>query len=137
MYKKIMVPIDLAHSDRLGKALSAAADIARSNDAEVVYVAVAHPGPDGELPDREQLRADLDTFSGTEAAVRKLRASDHLLISEKPSADTGAQLVEAARDVGADLIVMASHVPGVRDHFLQSNAGYVASYAPVSVYVIR
>jgi len=43
----------------------------------------------------------------------------------------------AAKEAGCDLVVMASHVPGFREHILSSNAGYVASHAPISVFVVR
>jgi hypothetical protein len=32
---------------------------------------------------------------------------------------------------------MASHVPGFKDCVFSSNAGHLASHAPMSVYVVR
>jgi len=45
MYDKIMVPVDLRHTETLGKAIRTAADIARANDASVTFVGVTPPQP--------------------------------------------------------------------------------------------
>ena len=47
------------------------------------------------------------------------------------------KLLDAVNETGADLVVMASHVPGVLEHIFSSNAGYVARHAKVSVFVVR
>ena len=41
------------------------------------------------------------------------------------------------RRLRIDLIVMASHVPGVAEYVFASNAGYLASHADLSVLVVR
>lgn len=53
------------------------------------------------------------------------------------AADLGNVLIKAAEDLGVELIVMTSHVPGFIEHIFASNAGYVASHAKCSVYVVR
>jgi len=40
MYQKIMVPVDLAHVERLGKALGTATDLAKHYGIPVCYVGV-------------------------------------------------------------------------------------------------
>ena len=57
--------------------------------------------------------------------------------SHDPAVDLDDTLIAAAKENGADLIVMASHVPGLREHIFASHAGTVASHAAVSVFVIR
>ena len=39
--------------------------------------------------------------------------------------------------VGADLVIMASHVPGMLEHIFSSHGGYIAQHAKVSVFVVR
>ncbi len=39
--------------------------------------------------------------------------------------------------VPADLIVMASHRPEMKDYLLGSNAGHIVLHAPCSVFVVR
>ena len=41
------------------------------------------------------------------------------------------------RAADCDLIVMACHMLGFKDHVLSSNAGDVASQPPMNVYVVR
>jgi nucleotide-binding universal stress UspA family protein len=46
-------------------------------------------------------------------------------------------VIEEAKAVHADLIVMTSHRPDMRSYFLGSNAGHVVRYASCSVLVLR
>jgi nucleotide-binding universal stress UspA family protein len=57
--------------------------------------------------------------------------------SHDPAVDLNETLIEQAEKRGDDLIVMASHIPGVAEHIFSSHAGYVAQHAPVSVMVVR
>ena len=47
------------------------------------------------------------------------------------------EVIEEAKAVNADLIVMTSHRPDMRSYFLGSNAGHVVRYATCSVLVLR
>ena len=47
------------------------------------------------------------------------------------------EIVDTAKAVKADLIVMASHKPAWSDSFLAPNAAQVLHYTPVSVLVVR
>jgi universal stress protein G len=47
------------------------------------------------------------------------------------------EVLEEAKTIGADLIVMSSHRPAMRTYFLGSNAGHVVRYAKCSVLVVR
>jgi nucleotide-binding universal stress UspA family protein len=47
------------------------------------------------------------------------------------------EILEEAKSIKADLIVMSSHRVGVRTYFLGSNAGHVVRYATCSVLVVR
>jgi nucleotide-binding universal stress UspA family protein len=47
------------------------------------------------------------------------------------------EIVDAAKSVKADLIVMASHKPEWSDHFLAPNAAQVLHHTPISVLVVR
>ena len=60
-----------------------------------------------------------------------------MVVSHDPAVDLDDSLMQAIADTGADLVVMASHVPGLPEHIFASNAGYLANHASVSVFVIR
>ena len=47
------------------------------------------------------------------------------------------EILEEAKEINADLIVMSSHRVGVRTYFLGSQAGHVVRYATCSVLVVR
>lgn len=137
MYKTIMVPVDLAHKDKLGKALATAADLARHYRIPICYVSVttASPGPVAHNP--KQFAEKLEAFSQAEADLRGITATSRALTSHDPAVDLDEVLMKAIEETGADLVVMASHIPGLPEHIFSSNAGYLASHAKVSVLVVR
>lgn len=49
----------------------------------------------------------------------------------------GGGILDLARDIGADLIVLASHRPGAKDYLIGANAVHVVRHAPCSVLVVR
>lgn len=48
-----------------------------------------------------------------------------------------ASILGAAKEAGADLIMIASHKPGLSDYFIGSTAARIVRHAPVSVLVTR
>ncbi len=50
---------------------------------------------------------------------------------------TSTTILDYAADLGADLIVLASHRPGIEDYFLGSTAARVVRHATCSVLVSR
>ena len=58
-------------------------------------------------------------------------------ISHDMAIDLDDVLMRTANEVGADLVVMASHVPGLAEYVFASRAGYLASHAKMSVLVVR
>lgn len=137
MYKKILVPVDLAHIERLDKALSTAADLARHYQVPVCYVGVSAAAPSGVAHTPQEFADKLESFAADQAAKHGLRAEAAAPISHDPAVDLAATLVRSVADNGADLVVMASHVPGLPEHIFSSNAGAVAAHATVSVFVVR
>ena len=134
MYERIMVPVDLDHVERLGKALDAAAHLAKHYGVPVCYVGVTVPTPTPVAHTPQEYAAKLARFGAEQAAKHGIEAETAAYTSHDPAVDLDRRLIEAAR---SDLIVMASHVPGLPEHFFASNAGAVASHAHVSVFVIR
>lgn len=137
MYKTIMVPVDLEHAERLDKALRTASDLARHYDAEVCYVGVAAATPGRIAHTPEEFARKLDAFGRSEAQKGGHRATSKAVISHDPAADVDSKLAGAVHETGADLVVMASHVPGVADAIWPSHGGRLASHADVSVFVVR
>ena len=54
-----------------------------------------------------------------------------------PAIETTAALMKAIDKTGADLVIVASHKPGILEHIFSSHGGYIAQHAKVSVFVVR
>ena len=138
MYKRILVPVDLDHADKLTKALDLAGETAKRNGAEVVYVDVVDAVPTTtSRTEGERMTDRLAQFASDEGKRHGIKATDKVVLRSDLHLNVGADIVEAAKEAECDLIVMASHIPGFKDHFLSSNAGYVAAHAPLTVFVVR
>lgn len=139
MYNTIMVPVDLSHIDRLGRSLDTARDMARIYDAEVCYVAVAPTAPTDIAQSENEFREKLEQFAAEQASTHGISARARALASTDPVGEVNDRLLEAIPEVGADLVVMASHVPGIADHLhlMSSNAAHLVKHADVSVFVVR
>lgn len=137
MYTKIMVPVDLAHIEALDKALTTATDLAKHYGIPVCYVGVTAETPTSVAHTPREYSEKLHAFGVSQGEQHGLEVTTKAYPSHDPAVDLDDTLIAAAKENGADLIVMASHVPGVVDHIFGSNAGAVASYAKVSVFVVR
>ena len=138
MYSRILVPVDITNTDKLTSALDIAARTARENDATVVYAGVVDAVPTtSSRTEGDRLKEQLDSFAAQQSEAHGIKTADHVALRHDLHLNVGAEIIESAKKTECDLIVMASHVPGIKEHFLSSNAGYVASHAPMSVYVIR
>lgn len=137
MFSTIMVPVDLIHKDTLTKALDVAGDLAKRHGAKIEVVSVG-----GELP--SELGHNAGEFSETvtafAASLREkygVTVEAEPIISHDPEVETTSALMDAIERTGADLVVVASHVPGFLEHIFSSHGGYIAQHARVSVFVVR
>ena len=137
MFTKVMVPVDLAHRETLGKAVEFACSIARDHKAEIIFVSVS-----GELPSEiarssGEYGEKLQDFAARMAAKHAIAAQALNLRAADPEAEIDRKLLNAIEETGADLVVMASHQPGLMEYIFSSHGGYIAAHAKVSVFVVR
>lgn len=137
MYERILAPVDLAHPDRIEKALRSAADLSRHYGAELVLVGVTGNEPSSVAHNPEEFATKLAAFA--EAAATRLA---HPMRSEVVrvhdlTVNLDGAIIRKAAEIEADLVVMASHKPGAGEYLFGSNGGHVAQHAPVSVFVVR
>lgn len=138
MYSRILVPVDLDKVDMLTKALDLAGQTAKQNNAEVIYVDVVDAVPTmSTRTEGEQVADSLKNFVSEQATRHGISTTGEIALRSDLHLNVGSDIIKAANETDCDLIVMASHVPGFKDHIFSSNAGYVASHAPMSVYVVR
>jgi universal stress protein F len=137
MYKKIMVPVDLAHADKMALALDTAAKLSKLYHAPVTYVGVtaSTPGPLGHNP--AEYDQKLAGFVAGQAKAHGIEAHGRTVVSHDPAVDLDTALVKAVAETGSDLVVMATHIPNVADHFWPSNGGRVATHTGASVFLVR
>ena len=139
MYSKILVPVDLAHPESARHTAKVAKSLAETGKSELVLLNVVPELPGfvaAELP-------------AEHAATVKARAEEELasLASEIGIGTNGSttvrsgrphnEILQFAEEVGADLIVIGSHQPGLQDYLLGSVAGKVVRHAQCSVFVDR
>jgi len=139
MYKKIMVPVDLQHVEKIDKSLSTAADLARVWDATVCYVAVAGRVPNRVAPSPEKFEVEMNMFAREQGERFGIETEYRVVSSVDVPVELDDKLLGAIDEVGADLVVMASHVPDVPDklHLMSSNAAWIVRHSEVSVFVVR
>lgn len=138
MCSRIFVPVDLEHAKKLTKALNISGQTAKKHGAEVVDVDVvdAVPTPSART-ECQRVSNQLEAFVDAEAIEHGIKANDQVALRGDLHLNVGPDIIKAATEADCDLIVMASRVPGFKDHILSSNAGHVASHAPMSVFVVR
>ena len=137
MYKMIMVPVDLEHLDKQEKSLSAASDLSNHYKAEIVYVGVTTEAASPIAHTPAEFAGKLEAFAAAQGEARGHKASAKAYASHDPARDLTETLLKAAKEAGADLVVMASHVPTFADHLFHSHGGGIASRAGISVFVVR
>lgn len=137
MFKKIMVPVDMAHLDVIEPSLQVVADQARHYGAEVCYVAVTAttPGPVAHTP--EEYQRKLEAFAHERAKVHGQAVTARVITAPDPIADLDDVLIDAIDEVGADLVIMPTHPPKHLDVVIPSHGGKVASRTRVSVFLVR
>jgi nucleotide-binding universal stress UspA family protein len=143
MYKCILVPIDLADTDLAKTAIKTAVLMAGQTNGTVRLINVLpltpvmlaeYVPPDFEAQQRKSAEDALDIIC-KESGFDPSRISGTVR-----QGGIYQEILEEAKAINADLIVMSSHRPqrpGIRTYFLGSNAGHVVRYAPISVLVVR
>jgi len=137
MFRHIMVPVDLKHVDKLPRALETAATLGKQFDAPVTYVAVTPETPTSLGHNPKEFDQHVKEFAAEQAKMYGHTADGKGYPSHDPTIDMNDTLLKAADELGADLIVMASHIPNVADHLWPSHGGQVAKRAKASVFVVR
>ena len=137
MFDKIMVPVDLAHADKLDRALRCAADLATQYNAKVTYVGVSAATPGSVAHTPEEYAKKLSAFAESQVETYGIEADSLALTSHDPTVDLDPTLLKAIEDTGADLVVMASHIPNVADYIWASNGSTIARRAKASVMLVR
>ncbi len=138
MYKNILVPVDLAHKEQAGAMIQNALAFMSPGARLTLFFVMPEIPPVLEL--------QMPEGSGEKA---KAKAEEQLqALAKSNSAPQTTRIVTSfgrphhkilklADSQNVDLIVMASHQPGLADYLLGSVAASVVRHAKCSVHVMR
>lgn len=134
MYDKILVPMALDHG--IG---TAAMNVARTllNDGGTIVALHVHEAPQGSVSAYLDEKVVKDAFDRSktklDARVKDLPNVSAITIK----GHSGRSVIDVAKDIRADCVVIGSHKPGLADYLLGSTAARVVRHAPCAVHVIR
>jgi len=141
MYKNILLAVDLDDETSYREPLLSAVELARMFGArlhvftvirEVEAILEAKAATLG----YEVIVSDVENRIA--ALIRRVNASDlnqSILVAH--GASVYVEILGAAEEAGADLIVVGSHRPAMKDYLLGTNASRVVRHAHCSVLVAR
>ena len=140
MFKTILVPVDLAEVAASRPALKQARTLATMTDARVslVYVSSILPISYLEYVPRGAAHEEHKRY---EEQIRQM-ADEMGLPPDRVTTSVRAgsvyqEVLDEAKSVQADLIVIGSHRPTMATYLLGSNAAAIVRHAPCSVLVVR
>ena len=140
MFKKILVPVDLADLDIARKAVTHAVALAQESGGVVrlVYVRSILPvsfiefvPPEFDEELAQQSSDELAKFAHT-VSLPPERISTIVRLGS-----VYHEVLEEASEMGADLIIVSSHQPDISTYLLGSNAATIVRHATSSVLVLR
>jgi nucleotide-binding universal stress UspA family protein len=141
MFKTILLPVDLGEETSWTKALQAAVLHARNDGGSLHVLTVVPNFGEGIVgayfpPDFAE-RALATAKSELEAFCAERVPADVAATAMVRSGRIYEEVIETAKEINADLIVMASHRPALRDYLIGPNAERIMRHAACSVLVVR
>ena len=141
MFKEVLFAVDLNAPEAQQKALNAALDRVKLSKGRLHVLTVV---PDlgigmvsSYFPDDFEQKVLKDTDKRLHDYVKAhvpARTSVQHIVAQ---GTIYREIIRYAEKVGADLIVMASHRPELKDYLLGPNASHVVKHANCSVLVVR
>lgn len=139
MFESIVVPVDTQEPSSWAAILPIAISMVQANQARLTLCTV--------IPDLRIMMEAEWSVVGYRLILDKARTRLATLAEQFPGV-AGAQIevgtgsiwrgiVEIASQAKADLIILASHRPAMKDYLLGANAVSVVRHAPCSVMVVR
>lgn len=136
MYKTILVPIDLSDAER-GKPMIEIARKLGPKDGKIVLVNVVEDIPGYaavEIPKELLVKIREDAHATLKAMAKAAGVKGDVMVR---SGSPRTAILSVAEEKDADLIIIASHKPGLQDYLLGSTAARIVRHAKCSVLVVR
>ncbi|NJN39573.1 MAG: universal stress protein [Gammaproteobacteria bacterium] len=141
MFKDVLLPVDREHAASWQRALPFAIAQCKTSGARLHVLTIVPGLGVGDVSSflpagyEQQIldKANLWMHEFTRDHVPPGVAVQHIVGHGK----VHREILRVAAEIGADLIVMASHRPELVDHLLGSNAAHVVQHAKCSIMVVR
>lgn len=140
MFNRILVPVDLTEPHMAAKALKATLGYTLEPANKICLLNVRYMVPQmmGEyLPADFDAIADQEAKAGLKALAAKVGLQESKVSFAVRLGAVYHEVLEQAREMKADLIVIGSHHPSMATYLLGSNATSIVRHAPCSVLVVR
>lgn len=134
MYKKIIVPVDVGALEK-GEKILAKATALLDAGGEIVLLNILEDMPGYLAID---LPVDLMENALNENKAKLVQMKEKLGVAAKVEIRSGAaarEILAAAQEHEADLIIVASHTPDISNYFIGATADRVVRHAKCSVLV--
>jgi nucleotide-binding universal stress UspA family protein len=138
-FENILVAIDLGEDSSWKEALPTAIDQAQHTGGRLHIVTVVPDEPPQLAWLPEDYSKKMIAYANTQLA-KLIETHVPEQMKAQPHVRQGtiySEIVKLAKELGADLIVMASHRPELKDYLLGPNAARVLRHAGCPVLVIR
>ena len=136
MFKTILLPVDVAHLDEGQKTLQVALKI-MSPDTAIYLLYVMEDIPNWTDLDLPPNFKENSMQAAREALKKIAETTDKEIRIEVRTGHAYSTILKEAEALNADLIILASHKPGLKEYFIGSNTTKVVSHANCSVVVMR
>jgi nucleotide-binding universal stress UspA family protein len=140
MFKNILIAVDLEHDTRVDDLLRVAADIANTHRSQVHLLNVVPAAPavvSRFLPENYEKMASREIEKDLAALAAKVDLAEGTADSSVRFGDIYQEILAHAGNIGADLVIVASHKPDIGDYLLGTTASRIVRHASCSVLVIR
>lgn len=137
MFHAIAVPFDPAHIETQTKAVETAADLAKHYNASLTLVGVSSVAPSQSAHSPKEFADKLAQYAQAQSTEHGVTFQAHSVVSVDITTELEKKLDSAIHEIGADLVIMASHAPGLRDYLLRSHSGSLATHTDISVLMVR
>jgi len=136
MFKTILVPIEIGNADKARSTIDIAARNG-SEDARIILINVVEQIPNWAAVELGEGIQEKSFLTSQQELTKIASASSVKTEVEVHVGHPYRTILEVAEKEGAELIVIASHQPGVQDYLLGSTAAKVVRHAKCSVLVLR
>lgn len=141
MFNKILLPLDQQKTELEDKALNIAFEEARNHQAEIVVLGVIPSFGSSWVasffPDDTLAKASQEAASELRRYVEEKLPRDITIHPRVVVGSPAEAILQQAKELGADLIIMPSHAHGVEQVFLGSCASRVVERAHCTVMVVK